>query len=354
MSEAQDKEDSGERLGERLKGTRDTGVYRFFKEKTPEQIVDTLVDAQKVGSQIKDRLYETAKVFSQIINKVTGLEAMIGEHNVHIPVDGLQASVGSALRQIVHLTEDYELRLVEMEKAHENLAKKVTVEAEQRLEAIKKKAEVVRENVALYKQIMTDQPTGLYSRRFFFTDLPEQIKLAEKRQEPLSVIVYDINNFKRANDTYGHDAGDFVIKEISKLAQMLMPKAYIVARLGGDEFGIILPRAVEQEAYEKAETLRKAVKEHLFVYTLVEGDFEYDYKIEGVTIALGVKQHEPAESSDDLYRGADAAFYVAHKQGKDKTVRYSEFEQYIKRMPTDEVPVQRPKPVAIRQRKNDK
>jgi diguanylate cyclase (GGDEF)-like protein len=354
MSEAQDKGGSEERLGERLKGTRDTGVYRFFKEKTPEQIVNTLVDERKVGAEIKDRLYETARVFSKVIDKVTGLEAMIGEHNVHIPVTDLQASVGSALRQLVHLTEDYEMRLVEMEKAHHNLAKKVTVEAEQRLEAIKKRAEVVRENAALYKQIMTDQLTGLYSRRFFFIDLPDHIKRAEKHNEPLSVIVYDVNNFKKANDTFGHDAGDFVLKEISAIARNILPKAYVIARLGGDEFGIILPKATEHDAYEKAEQLRNAVKSRQMIYTLVDDEHEYDYKIEGITIALGVKQHEADESADDLYRGADAAFYVAHKQGKDRSVKYNDFEQHFKRMPSDEAPVQRPVPIAIRQRKDEK
>jgi hypothetical protein len=68
---------------------------------------------------------------------------------------------------------------------------------------------------------------------------------------------------------------------------------------------------------------------------------------------LGVKQHETGESADDLYRGADAAFYVAHKQGKDRTVKYSDFEQHFKRMPVDDAPLSRPKPVAVRPRHKD-
>jgi diguanylate cyclase (GGDEF)-like protein len=332
-----------ERLGERLKTTRDSGVYRFFERKTPEQIVETLVDARKVGVAIKDRLYGTAKIFSKIIEKVTGLEAMIGEHAAPISVTELQASVGSALRQLVHLSEDYEIKLDGMERSQQSLAKKLN-------DGMEKELEHIRQNRKLYGEIMTDQLTGLYSRRFLFIDLPEKIRIAEKHNEPLSVIAYDVNNFKRVNDTYGHEAGDFVLKEISKVAREVLPKAYVLARRSGDEFSIILPRATEQQSYDIAEKLRLAVKEHPMIYTLVEDDVEFDYKIEGITIALGVKQYELGESADDLHRGADAAFYGAHKQGKDQTVKYSDFEHYIARMPTDEAPSRRPKPIAVRQR----
>jgi diguanylate cyclase (GGDEF)-like protein len=341
------KEGNEERLGVRLKKTRDSGVYRFFEQKTPKDIVATLVDERKVGTAVKDRLYLTAEVFSGVIRQVKGLEAMISEHELPLTVTNMQASVGAALRQLVLLTEDYELELDAKERAMEGLAQKLTSVQAKRLEDIRQKRE-------LYIQIMTDPLTGLYSRRFFFTDLPEKIRIAEKHNEPLSIIVYDLNNFKKVNDTYGHDAGDFVLKEISKVAREVLPKAYILARTGGDEFSIILPKATEIQAHDAAEKLRLSVKEHSMIYTLSDDDNEYDYKIEGITIALGVKQLEFGEGADDLYHGADAAFYVAHKKGKDRTVKYSDFEQHFSRMPTDEAPVQRPPPIAIRPRQNEK
>ncbi|MEM3153951.1 MAG: GGDEF domain-containing protein [Candidatus Woesearchaeota archaeon] len=345
MSEANKKGGMDDvRLGERLKETRDTGVYRFFEKKTPTEIVTNLVDERKVGQIVKDRLYQTAEVFADVIKQVQGLEALVEDYVTSFPLERLQATVGAVLRQLVLLSEDYERELNAKEKAMEGLAQKLSAVTKERLEDIRQKKE-------LYLQIMTDPMTGLYSRRFFFTDLPKHIKQAEKHDEPLSVIVYDVNNFKKANDLYGHDAGDFVLKELAKLALNLLPKAYVLARIGGDEFAIIVPKATEQQAYEWAEKLRIAVKNHSLIYTVVEEENEFDYKIEDITIALGVKQYEPGESADELYRGADAAFYVAHKQGKNKTVKYSDFEQHIKRMPADETPRTRPEPIAVRQRK---
>jgi len=324
-----------ENLAVRLQRLSNERVYRLLRGKTPQDItalIDSIPHPHRVGRIVKDRFLTTAQTFASLLAVANDLENALSQPDYRVPeqpplsLDNLYSSVGAVAKQLFCLAADYESELSNKEKENESLVKKIS-------ELNQRNLTTIRENKELYRAIMTDPLTGIYSRRFFFINLPDRIQIAEKHKEPLSVIVIDINNFKLINDTYGHDGGDFLLKSFAKFGTEQIPKAYVFARLGGDEFGIILPGAKEQEAYNFADEFRKQFKATKFIYTVQEGDEEFDYGV-GTTIALGVKQYEPGESADNLFRGADAAFYIAHKMGKDKTVKYTDFSKHYKTMPS--------------------
>jgi diguanylate cyclase (GGDEF)-like protein len=160
-----------------------------------------------------------------------------------------------------------------------------------------------------------DALTGIGSRKNFDETLENRIGDVDIYGGELSVIIFDLNHFKPINDTYGHQAGDEILKGVANSIKLILPD-YDASRIGGDEFGVIAMGADEQKAHDDSETLRKFIESRRFIYE--------NEKL-SVTIAAGVKQHEYGESARELTKSADAAFYAAHKTGKNKTVKYSTY-----------------------------
>lgn len=171
------------------------------------------------------------------------------------------------------------------------------------------------ENIRLYKMAITDSLTGLYVHRYF------QIKLAEERERafryglPLSLIVTDIDHFKKFNDNYGHQIGDRVLKAVAECLQQSCRVSDTVARYGGEEFAIILPHTDREDSLKLAERLRVAVEENKVPYK--DGFLT-------VTISLGVMTAEPGEKLDNqtMVKQADQALYQAKERGRNRVVAY--------------------------------
>jgi diguanylate cyclase (GGDEF)-like protein len=106
----------------------------------------------------------------------------------------------------------------------------------------------------------TDGLTGLYNRRYFNEKLEESVYQAQNRETPLSIILFDVDNFKRYNDTYGHPAGDQLLKMVAKVMQQVVGDQGIVARYGGEEFVIILRRTDNSKAALIAEEVRRSIE----------------------------------------------------------------------------------------------
>src|SRR3972149_5960332 len=116
--------------------------------------------------------------------------------------------------------------------------------------------EVSKEKEHMKNLAITDSLTQLYNHNSFYTRLDEEFNRAVRYDTPLSVIMVDLDDFKKVNDTYGHRAGDNVLKEIADIIKKLVRKTDIVARYGGEEFAIILPHTNLQGAEEEAERIR--------------------------------------------------------------------------------------------------
>jgi diguanylate cyclase (GGDEF)-like protein len=164
----------------------------------------------------------------------------------------------------------------------------------------------------LTQQAVTDPLTGLYNRRLFWDALTREIAASKRNNLPFSVILLDIDRFKRVNDTWGHDAGDLVLMEVSKLLEKSVRGSDIAARHGGEEFAILLPDTTIEVAAQRAERLRKQIE------TL---EITYDRQRLGITASFGVAESGSITASPvTLIKAADAAMYAAKSSGRNRVV----------------------------------
>jgi diguanylate cyclase (GGDEF)-like protein len=154
-----------------------------------------------------------------------------------------------------------------------------------------------------------DPLTQLENRRGLNEAATALMAAAERRQEPLSLAVMDIDHFKQINDRYGHRAGDLVIAEVAACVRHVTRINDHCARWGGEEFAILMPVADRQAAEEMAERVRRSVQE-----ALVKGDFG----VVRVTASFGVVQWRSPESLTDLVARADVALYQAKSMGRNR------------------------------------
>lgn len=180
------------------------------------------------------------------------------------------------------------------------------------LEIITQQISIAIDNARLYEQLQelanTDGLTQVYNRVFFQNRLQDELEQAQQLGYEVSVILYDIDNFKRFNDTYGHLFGDIVLKTLAKLVKESIRKDDIVARFGGEEFIILLPHTGNDQAFEKAEELRKNISE----LTIRDKDVAVS-----VTVSMGVSTFPTlAQTELTLLNSADEALYVAKNSGK--------------------------------------
>ncbi len=152
----------------------------------------------------------------------------------------------------------------------------------------------------------TDALTGIANRLKFNTILEQQIALARRYKDPFSLILYDIDDFKRVNDTYGHHVGDQVLVALTNNVSQNIRQSDTFARWGGEEFAIILPQTKEKEAVELAHKIRENIEKLRFG----EG-----FKL---TCSFGVKEYDGSATSDVFIQGADVLLYQAKRQGKNR------------------------------------
>lgn len=161
---------------------------------------------------------------------------------------------------------------------------------------------------AIYDLVMRDGLTEIYNKRKYDEELQREFARALRHRRPLSLIAFDIDEFKQVNDTYGHLCGDFVLKQLASLVREVVRPEQIFARVGGDEFAILAP----ETELEGAETLANKLCERV-----LELDYRYeDYKIE-VSCSFGVAGLDPSMTSrQQLFEAADAALFDSKRAGR--------------------------------------
>lgn len=157
----------------------------------------------------------------------------------------------------------------------------------------------------------TDPLTGIANRRAFMEKIEDVVKINQKFNYPLSVILFDIDNFKKVNDTYGHDVGDYVLKEITKIVSNHLRKTDFFVRWGGEEFIILSENTKLEDAIQLAERLRRNVE-----------NYEFE-KVGHITISLSVAKFKSDENIDSFLKRLDELLYKAKKKGKNRV----EFEE---------------------------
>ncbi len=171
--------------------------------------------------------------------------------------------------------------------------------------------ELKRSNDMLRTLSITDPLTHLHNRRHLMEMVEKEFQRASRKGAHLSLIILDIDYFKKVNDTYGHQEGDRVLTIIADIVRRRLRSYDLAARYGGEEFVLLLPETPVNEALPIAERLRLEVQEHIF-----------DGSLQGqvITISLGVATYPSPriESIDSLFRQADEALYRAKQNGRNR------------------------------------
>ncbi len=158
-----------------------------------------------------------------------------------------------------------------------------------------------------------DGLTGLFNRRRLDEVLPRYLSRAEFEGSSLSVVMVDVDHFKKFNDSYGHQAGDLVLFEVGKLLRERCRPSDFVARYGGEEFTVVLPGAHAHEAQVVAERLRESIEEHVITQ-------ESGLQLPSVTISLGIAQACQGELMPAIIGRADKALYRAKESGRNCSI----------------------------------
>jgi diguanylate cyclase (GGDEF)-like protein len=163
----------------------------------------------------------------------------------------------------------------------------------------------------LQEAAMTDQLTGIGNRRMLEGELHRQLAQYQRHNIPFSILAADLDHFKSVNDTWGHDAGDLVLKSFTRVATAVLRDIDILFRIGGEEFLAILPCTELSQAKVAAERLRSAVEKSSTPY----GNHEIN-----VTVSLGIASIEKDDCGESMMKRADQALYEAKSNNRNQAV----------------------------------
>ena len=168
------------------------------------------------------------------------------------------------------------------------------------------------------QESFTDGLTHLFNYRFFKEFLQKEIYRSSRYQHPASLVLTDVDFFKKLNDKYGHVGGDQILMELARLAQSNCRMTDLVCRYGGEEFAILLPETPKDQAILYCERLRSTIEKHPFRLRNAAESV-------GVTISVGLANYpEDSEDPNDLIRKADQAMYIAKHGGRNRVCFYAQ------------------------------
>lgn len=190
------------------------------------------------------------------------------------------------------------------------------------------------QNAHLYELAMVDGLTGLFMRRYFDARIEEEIERSKRYGTPFSVVMMDVDDFKKLNDEHGHLIGDRVLRSIANTVKAQLRGVDTASRYGGEEIAVILPRSDMVSSYNVGERIRAAIAE-----SRITTDSDPP-KVLTVTASFGVASYPESKAADgeDLIRRADRALYRAKKTGKNRVELFWSDESGPVRIPTSEIP----------------
>jgi diguanylate cyclase (GGDEF)-like protein len=166
---------------------------------------------------------------------------------------------------------------------------------------------------SLREQSIRDTLTGLFNRRFFEEFLIRELARAGRKTQQISVVVLDLDHFKYINDTFGHGAGDMVLRSVGPILQAHVRESDVACRIGGEEFLLLLSESTLPIAVQRAENIRKALREMSLVYE--------DKALGPITASFGAAAYpDHGNTVEALFRAADDALYHAKRAGRDRVV----------------------------------
>ena len=236
------------------------------------------------------------------------------EFEEHFQLEPLLAEVGELTEAVFPVFEikiDSETRYIEMiETARKELIH-LSADFLSRLIEQNKRIEILNERAT------HDGLTKLTNYQRFQEVLDEEMYRAKRYKFPLTLLMVDLDHFKKVNDTMGHLAGDYVLRETAELLKKSLRKSDVAARYGGEEFAVLLPETPQEGAFILAERLREK---------LASSCFNYGEQAIYVTMSIGISAYSPKTDSSnaDLIKKADSALYRAKQDGRNRCCLFSD------------------------------
>ncbi|WP_291180876.1 GGDEF domain-containing protein [Hyphomicrobium sp.] len=223
-------------------------------------------------------------------------------------------SLASAQTRLAGLTEAEQVRVIVSLLIAENERMRLAiVEDKGKIEACAREIEALQASLrGAEEAALTDPLTAVGNRRHFDTVMARVVQDSNTHQTPLSLIMCDIDHFKRVNDMFGHHIGDEIIRALAGIIKSSVRETDTVARYGGEEFAIILPMTEQQVAIATAERIRDKFGAKRFAVR------ETNQKIGQVTASFGVAEHRPGDAAETFVQRADAKLYEAKAGGRDR------------------------------------
>jgi diguanylate cyclase (GGDEF)-like protein len=294
----------------RVWGGEDRGYVRASHE--DESVSDLAIDLRKYPEIMRAMEVRGKVVFNDVLHEPLlrpfheDLRRAKIRSLMVIPIVLFDQNIGSLFLRAARTNSGFTLREVSfceiVAEAAANALERATL-----FEGIQKA------NERLEHLAVTDGLTGAYNHRHFRERLDDEFQRAKRYNLPLCVMILDIDNFKRVNDTFGHLQGDSVLREVAARTQQSMRKSDIVARYGGEEFVVIMPQTGPAQSNPQAERLLHEISDRPFS-GMPPGN--------SVTVSVGVAGlvHDSMNDCEDLIRVADAALYKAKHDGKNRVV----------------------------------
>lgn len=292
----EDREHSDQRIVDALDGVADIRL---------EQELENATVAAKNGNFDLIIVSMTTQEFDglRLCSHLRSIEA-----TRHVPILGLveEGDMDRLVRALDMGVNDYLMRPLDRNE----LVARVRTQFKR-----KRYADQLRENYHLSLEMaITDQGTGLYNRHYMARHLATLVENAHKNAKPLAFMIIDLDHFKAVNDTYGHDAGDEVLKEFARRLASNVRGVDLACRYGGEEFVVVMPETDMSFACMVAERLRQDVADKPF-------ELSGDSQAIDVTISVGVSTIEnESDTGDDLLKRADQALYRAKRDGRNRVV----------------------------------
>jgi diguanylate cyclase len=270
---------------------------------------DAVIKQGSLKQSLTDAKATLKSLMTTFIDRLGELTASTGEY--HNKIEGYSQKIGKAdnIAELGHILKDvmHDTRIIQASamRSHEELLqhKQEADAAEARIRELEQELEQVSELVR------EDQLTGALNRRGLDETLDRELKRSDRSRAPVSVALLDIDNFKRLNDTLGHQAGDLALKHLTKVIKETLRPADTVGRYGGEEFLIVLPDTDLASAVEAMQRLQRDLTKKFFLHN--------NERIL-VTFSAGVALRGDEEDADALIGRADKAMYKAKQTGKNR------------------------------------
>jgi diguanylate cyclase len=295
-------------------GSLFSGLGRLFrkreksKPKLPEVVPEPKTEAIQQVDPREQQISDSAQMIRTILLNLAGLI-----HRADQAAQNSSTTLGNVRNTIddmqlpSDLSEVHNFLMVEVDRM---IASNTTLKAE--LARSKDILEVQRQQIeSLKTAVRIDVLTQIGSRAYFDEKLAEMIRLLNRYNEPFSLLMIDIDNFKIINDTYGHLAGDRILKGVAFKLKTSIRESDFIARLGGDEFALILVKLAADEAAELGWKICRIMEESRFLL---------DGKNIAITISIGVAEAVLGDMPEVLIKRADLGLYQAKQEGRNRAV----------------------------------